>query len=171
MAIPTRTVQGKILAPDGSGQAGGTLEIKLSFEGQVTDDSSGDEHSIGGEVVAVIASGDGSVNFDLVPNDQIQPSGSRYRVRFRMPDGYWWDEYWNLPSGSAIDIGAIVRDPAPRPDVLPSWTFVADFPTPSSVWHGKTLIKRDPPRPDIKGTCLGDGQTPESFSWVGEGVG
>jgi hypothetical protein len=108
MAILTKNIVGKIVAPDGTGWAGGSLYISLNVSGTV--DDAGTEQVIGGTKVYIIQE-DGTVNFDLVPNDIITPADCVYVVRYFAPNGDRIAEYWRVLStdSSPLDIGDITR--------------------------------------------------------------
>lgn len=106
MAIPQRTINGSVLLPTGAGAPGGTIKATLSSRsGKVADDVSGDGSVIGGELDAVVAD-DGTVSFNLTPNDEITPAGTYWILEFRLADGSRWKRWVTVPSGAgAIAIG------------------------------------------------------------------
>lgn len=107
MAVETTRITGKVIKPSGVAASGGRLRARLSSPGTVND--SGVTHKVGGVAFTDIGS-DGSVDFRLVPNDAIAPSGSIYSVEFQMPDGSSWQEFWNLPTApDPTEIGDIPR--------------------------------------------------------------
>jgi hypothetical protein len=110
MAIPSVTITGSLVTPDGDTPAKGTIRCRLSQPGTALD---------GGSAVRVIpfATGsvtDGVVSLSLVPNDAITPSGTFYQVSFTVTldtgRTLAWTENWQLASSpSPIDIGAVPR--------------------------------------------------------------
>ncbi len=109
MAIERRQIQGTILDPNGVGVAGGTIDFKLDIgSGTTQDDATSAAYVVGGSQHVVIGA-DGSVDFFLVPNDKIDPSGSNWVATFKLPGLDVFREKWNLPDGAVIQIGDIVR--------------------------------------------------------------
>ena len=115
MAMPTTTVQGKVILPSGDPATAGTLTLVLSEPGLVNDGAT--DHRIGGERQEEIGT-DGAVDFALVPNDQItrdgeeSPGGTIYRVDVLVTSPYRcrWSESWSVDSSpDPVDIGAITR--------------------------------------------------------------
>jgi hypothetical protein len=115
MALPTVQITGKVLTPDGRAPRSGTVTCRLSHPGSALDGVVA--HRIATEVVARTAS-DGAVDFVLVPNDVITPSGTWYLVMFSVSVGgraISWTETWQVPGDQPqLDIGAV-----PRLDVVP----------------------------------------------------
>jgi hypothetical protein len=105
MAVSVITVDGKVIGPSGVGVPGGEIRIELLPAGGSTDDG-GTQQVLGSELVVAISSA-GVVDFDLVPNDLISPSGSKYQARFRSADGRRWSKLWNVLStdGATQNIG------------------------------------------------------------------
>ncbi len=116
-AVPTITVNGKVLAPSGVAPSKGTITCTLSQSGSVLD--GGTSQQIASQASGTIAS-DGTVtNLALVPNDAITPSGTYYTCRFWavVPNGtaQSWSQTWQLASTpSPVNIGAV-----PRLNVIP----------------------------------------------------
>jgi hypothetical protein len=108
MAILTKNIVGKIVTPDGIGWAGGSLYISLNVN--CTVDDAGTEQVIGGTKVYIIQE-DGSVDFNLVPNDIMTPADSVYIVRYFAPDGSRIVEHWRVlaADSSPLDIGDVTR--------------------------------------------------------------
>lgn len=107
MAIPHRHVTGKVIVPSGDGASGGTLTIRLSNTGIVTDDSTLVDQKIFGSVKTIIGL-DGSVDFSLVPNDIITPANTYYIADFALAGGFVWREMWTIASSATpIAIGSI----------------------------------------------------------------
>jgi hypothetical protein len=110
MAVPSVTITGSLVTPDGDTPSKGTIRCRLSQPGTALD---------GGSAVRVIpfATGsvtDGVVSLSLVPNDAITPSGTFYQVSFTVTldtgRTLAWTENWQLASSpSPIDIGAVPR--------------------------------------------------------------
>lgn len=108
MAIPTVTISGTIYLADGSAAANCRLSVRLSRPGVVSDGSQ--DHRVMGAVI-VHADASGAVNLELIPNDQISPSGTHYVVDYLADDGTAWRELWDLPNTpNPTEIGDI---PAP----------------------------------------------------------
>ncbi|MDH3834761.1 MAG: hypothetical protein OES34_11490 [Nitrosopumilus sp.] len=108
MAIAVKTIDGKIVTPDGVGWAGGTIYFSLSVHGTV--DDAGTEQIVAANGVTVIQS-DGSVDFDLIPNDIITPADTVYIVKFFAPDGSRMTQHWRIltTDPSTINIGDVTR--------------------------------------------------------------
>jgi hypothetical protein len=103
----TVNVTGKVLLPDGTGAPGGTIQLRLSQPG--TTDDAGSEQVVATLQEFTIAS-DGSVNFNAVPNDAINPAGTFYHVTYTLSTGEVATESWQLASSPAtIDIGLVPR--------------------------------------------------------------
>jgi len=104
MAIATVNVIGDVLLPSGSA-AGGEIRVRISEVGSV--DDGGDERVVVGESRFPIAA-DGSVDFELIPNDIISPSGTFYVATIAGPTGVARVLGWNLASApDPVDIGSI----------------------------------------------------------------
>src|SRR6266540_2502463 len=117
MALPTVTIQGKVVAPNGAGIAKGTVTAKLSQAGSVLDGAV--SQRVASSTRVTLGSDGALPAFALVPNDAIVPSGTYYRVRVHTEDElgvpFAWEEKWQFTSSpSTIDIGAV-----PRLDVVP----------------------------------------------------
>lgn len=109
MAIPSRQIQGTILDPNGVGVNGGTIEFRLDIgSGTVQDDTTTAAYVCGGTKHIVIGT-DGTVDFNLVPNDEISPSGSNWVATYRLPGIDMFRETWNVPAGAVIQIGDVTR--------------------------------------------------------------
>lgn len=107
MAVETTRIIGKVLVPSGSPASGGKIRARLSSPGSVAD--AGTTQRVGGASTSNIGV-DGSVDFKLIPNDAITPSGSIYAIEYQMPGGDSWTEHWNLATTpDPIDIGNIPR--------------------------------------------------------------
>lgn len=169
MAVSTIIVQGKVLTPDGNGFAGGKLEIRITSPGAV--DDSGTDQIVGGRFVVVVEA-DGSVNFELIPNDTIDADyETLYRVKFTHPNHFSWIEYWTLDSGGAdpIDIGAITRETISE---ITGCILVDALPAATERLRGKFRTLRGSNNvPDITYQCLkiGPGTTTLDWSPVVEG--
>jgi hypothetical protein len=117
MAIPTVQIQGKVLTPSGAAPLSGTITAELSAPGSVLDGAS--SVRVAAKAVGRIGAGGAVAEVVLVPNDQVVPSGTSYRVTFsvRLPNGRdeRWSEVWHVASApSPVEIGAV-----PRLDVTP----------------------------------------------------
>jgi hypothetical protein len=108
MAISTKTINGKVVTPDGVGWAGGSIYYSLNVDGTV--DDAGTEQVVGATKVTIIQQ-DGTVDFDLIPNDNITPADTVYVVRFFAPDGSRMTQLWRVLSTdpSTINIGDVTR--------------------------------------------------------------
>lgn len=113
MAIETTTITGKIYLPNGQAAADVALEIQLTQVGKVED---GAQTCLISGVYRTKADSAGAVNFPLVPNSgtgAILPTGTKYRVRFTMPDGFTWSELWTVSATpDPVEIGDITREAA-----------------------------------------------------------
>jgi hypothetical protein len=91
--------------------------VRLSQAGSVLDGAT--SQRVGAEIAAALGT-DGSMpsGLALVPNDAITPSGTYYLVEFTAREQgsstKRWTEKWRVPSGAALDVGAV-----PRLDVVP----------------------------------------------------
>ena len=107
MAIVKTTITGKVLTPDGSAPTSGTIKFYLSDAG--TADDAGEEQVVSPYAEATLQA-DGSLpaSFGLVPNDRITPTGTTYRVEYRVKEGSntsTWSEDWQVAySATAVDI-------------------------------------------------------------------
>lgn len=115
MAVPTVTIQGKVILPSGDAATSGKIISELNEAGKVNDGSN--DHRAGGKIETIIES-DGSVDFTLIPNDQItldgqgSPGGGWHKVTIQIdtPYRHEMNEEWELASTpNPIDIGAIPR--------------------------------------------------------------
>jgi len=107
MPIPTVTITGKVLTPNGQGAAGGMITIRPSAPGVVRDTTGDIDQKIGGEQRIAIGV-DGSVSFTLVPNASIAPAGTTYHVQYVLQDGASWTEDWSLAAApGAQEIGDV----------------------------------------------------------------
>jgi len=105
MAYAVINVTGKILNPDGLGVAGGRMEYGLDRVGTVDD---GDTHMLLGRTVIEIGP-TGDIDIDVISNDDIVPSGSRYNVLIVARDGTTYKMAWEIPNTPASqDIGGII---------------------------------------------------------------
>lgn len=118
MAVPTVSVTGKVLTPTGAAANGGNIVFELNRPGSVIDPASSARERIGGQVVALIGT-DGTLNFNLVPNDVIyidgnqSAGGTRYnaRVNVTAPTRSSWLEVLNVKSApNPVVYGAIERE-------------------------------------------------------------
>lgn len=105
MAPVLVTVTGSVLGPDGTGIAGGSIEITLHPPGGSTPD--GATEQIVSAVMTVIIASTGAVSFTIVPNSNISPAGSKYRAAFQTPEGFRWTKEWDvdIANGASQDIG------------------------------------------------------------------
>jgi hypothetical protein len=107
MAIPQVAITGKVLTPDGVGATGGTITAALSFPGTVRDSTGNVDQRVGGTQKFAIGI-DGSVTgLTLVPNDAITPAGSFYVVTYELANGLRWTEFWQLVTGTPLEIGDV----------------------------------------------------------------
>lgn len=113
MSLTTVTINGKILTPAGTAVAG-TIFVTLSDGDRPvagTSDDGGTAQKLAAPEVVTIA-GDGSFTLALVPNDEIDPSGTVYEFVYELEDSagrhYRYHELLDLSglSGS-VDIGDI----------------------------------------------------------------
>ncbi len=110
MSIFTTNIRGTVLKPDGTPYEGGSIEFRLSVgTGTVPDDTTSDVYAVGGTVKASIGP-DGTVDFDLVPNDKITPAGSVWVATYLLPGNLRFQEFWSvLEPVDPIQIGDIIR--------------------------------------------------------------
>lgn len=126
MAVPTVSITGHVLAPDGSAPTSGHITAKLSAPGSTLDGA--ESVRVAAEVTEDLGTG-GTLSFGLVPNDAITPSGTYYLVTYivGLANGrrVQWAEKWQLTSDDlALDIGAV-----PRLDAIPGLSIAATFAT------------------------------------------
>lgn len=98
----TTTVAWTVISPSGVPATSGTVSVILSVVGAAREDIT--LLPIVARQSAAIA-GDGSVSFDLAPNETIDPAGSHYIFMFRVltPTAGTWIEHRTVPaSGSTI---------------------------------------------------------------------
>lgn len=165
MAIPKRTISGTIYRPDGTGIAGGSISIQLSHPGSVMDEATLKDERVAG-VAKVAIGADGAVEFDLVPNDEISPTGTFYRVTFRDGDGAEWSDAWEVPSGGApLAIGAV---PTKQGVALsPSFvrlSAVSSLPTAGPEWHRVMVTIQQAGGPEQGFVCVKNADG--SFGWA-----
>lgn len=108
MAIATKTIQGKIVTPDGIGWAGGTIYYKTNVPATV--DDAGTEQQIGATKIVIIDS-DGDVSFPMIPNDAMTPADTVYIVKMVSPNGDIIIQHWRVltTDPATIDIGDVTR--------------------------------------------------------------
>ncbi len=131
MAIPTVTITGTLLSPEGVGVASGTIEAEISQPISILDGAVSQRVASSGYIVlaaggALPAAGAPDA-FKLAPNAAGTPSGTYYNVKVSVTtiDGARkrWTERWQLASTpSPIDIGAVPRlDAVPGVVVSTQW--------------------------------------------------
>lgn len=103
MSVATVHVVGRIVAPDGTGVAGGTITFTLSVPGRVED--SGETGRVARAWTFPIDL-DGAVDFNLIPNDAIDPAGTWYDVTYAPTRQPVWSERVQVTTLPAeIEIG------------------------------------------------------------------
>jgi hypothetical protein len=107
MAIPTIHVTGKILLPSGLPlSVPGRLSWKLSEPGTAMDGAT--PQRVGPEGLTGIAP-NGDVDFYIVPNELIQPSGTYYSVEITLGSTKWKEAWQFAASPGSLTVGAIPR--------------------------------------------------------------
>lgn len=105
MATPLANITGKVLLPNGAAPLSGYITVELSAPGTFADSGN---HKTGGKFRVQLAS-DGSVEFDIIPNDSITPSGTHYKARRELTDEHGFvhvaEETWTVTGTGAQDIG------------------------------------------------------------------
>jgi hypothetical protein len=96
MTVAVIDVNGSLVDISGQGSRGGRIEITLVPPGGVVDDA-GTKHVVAPRKT-VYVDDNGGVNFSIVPNASITPSGSRYHVTYHMVDGSIRSSLWNIAS-------------------------------------------------------------------------
>lgn len=108
-AVETTTITETVFLPEGLQATGGKITCQISDAGTV--DDAGTSQRVGGRMETSIAS-NGTVNFTLIPNDAITPSGTYYTCTIKTtgPKRSSWTEKWSITtSPDPIDIGDITR--------------------------------------------------------------
>ena len=165
MPIPTITVQGKVITPDGAGAAGGSIEIVAVLPGAVNDDTV--DHVLG-KSFEVMIEDDGSVDFDIIPTDAIVTfSGAAevYRFTYKIGNDTWTELIGPIVEAGPdpIDIGALAR--VTSVDV-PSGGLVNVLPAAAEQYRGKFLtVLGSGIDPDRTWQCLKKAGTPTAYEW------
>ena len=164
MATEQTTIQGTIYDPTGNPVAGGEIRLQLSQPATAPDTVTSNNERVAGKETVAIGS-DGSVNFTLVPNDVMDPTGVVYIAIFELPDGTSWKEVWSIGRApDPLQIGDITRVTGPSADALiGALAAVTALPIPSASWHRKVLILTTPGEPDLAVICLSDGNG--NYGW------
>lgn len=110
MSIKQRNIIGTVLQPSGDPYGDGKIEFQLSVgNGTTPDDATSEVYVVGGKLVVDI-SDTGTVNFNLVPNDQITPAGTVWIATYKFPGGIAQREFWSVLDGAGtLEIGDVVR--------------------------------------------------------------
>ena len=172
-------VTGLVMLGNGQPAAGGDLVIELS-ETAIWDDGSSPKEKTGGRFITPIAA-DGSVSFNLKPQDELyvdgQASSTFWRFDYTMRDAqgaiHFKSEHITLTSSpssqnlsdltvvSAVNnIGRLARD-----------TIVTALPTASDKLRGVRVILIADSTEDIVYQCLGDAQATPAYDWAVLAVG
>ena len=164
MAIETTTISGNVYDANGVLATGGTIRCQLSHPGIARDLSNSKDEVIAGVITTSIAS-NGAVSFALVPNDAITPVGTVYLVKFQLPNGYSWTEYWSVATApDPVEIGDVLRVDAPSlAELVADVPSVVSLPAASSQWLRRVLIESPGgANPQSTWICLldDDGVTP-----------
>lgn len=164
MAVTLVAVSGKVLLPDGTGTPGGTLVITLSKEGSVEDAGTGTQRVAAVKTVTI--GSDGSVSFNVVPNDTITPSGTIYRADYKLPSGVSWSEYWDIASSpSSLEIGDIPLAAAAVSGREASIPSVSTLPAAGSTYRGRIMyLTGGAGGEDIAYVCLKTSS--DTYDWV-----
>ena len=167
MPVPTRTIQGKVLLPSGAAVQGGSIVCLLSEDGSVLDGST--SHKATRKMTVAVGT-DGTVNFSLIPNDAITPTGTFYAVTGKLPNGDEWKDFWDIPSGATpLDIGAV---PAYSPPAAPPGGAVTVLPAASAFWDGRVLrVNPTDGSPSHLAVCLPNGAGGYNWSIYATGGG
>lgn len=103
MAVATRTVTGKFLAPDGTPAVG---ELEFTPSNTLVYDTDGNVYIVTGQTVILDANGAFSTTLMVTDDVNVEPNGWLWYVDERIPNGKSW--YMELPtSGSPLDISTI----------------------------------------------------------------
>jgi hypothetical protein len=164
MALPSVTITGSLVTPDGDSPVKGTIRCRLSQPGTAVD---------GGSAVRVIpyAAGsvtNGAVNLSLVPNEAITPVGTFYQVSFNvaLSSGRTlaWTENWQLASSpSTIDIGSVPRIDEEPGAVAEATELRAEIAQSLAVAQGYA-------NDAVTGALAGTGAVPQTWAFTGDGV-
>jgi hypothetical protein len=108
MAVPTKTISGKIYYPDATPWVGGTIYHRLNVPGTI--DDSGTEQQLGGTKIVIVGQ-DGSVSFPLVPNNVVTPADTVHIIKMISPAGDVIVQHWRVltTDPATIDIGDVTR--------------------------------------------------------------
>lgn len=170
MAITKIAVAGTVYLPSGQPAAGGTITLELTQAGSITVD--GNQQVIGSRFPVPIGL-DGTVSFDLVPNNLVSiPIGAVYYRAIFAVGGVQWTEFWDLSSSgpNPIDLGEIVRvDTGSIGGVGPNKLTLAGigsaWPTASLNYKDQVWVRRSPGEATEVGVCVDDGLDPPSWRW------
>jgi len=169
MAATTTTITGAIVTPSGVGISGGKIEISLSAHG--TTDDGGSEQVVLRSLTVPIAL-DGTVNFDLIPNDAITPGGSFYRFKFVSPSGRSWITDYQPASIAGYAIGDLPLYVEPAVPAAQQLVVAeeADLPTASAAYR-RTMayVEAATGQQDEIFFCMKNAS--EGYSWVSIAVG
>lgn len=169
MSIFQRNIVGTVLKPDGTPVGGGQIEFTLSTgTGTVPDDTTSDVYAVGGPVSIPIGV-DGTVDFNLVPNDKITPAGTVWSAKFTLAGHFVYVEQWSvIDSGSPIQIGDVVRSNAGA--IVGGQAFLivgtfTDLPTPSAAIRGtRGYVTNGTLVADVEYVCMKDDL--DAYDWV-----
>lgn len=114
-AVPTVTISGQVITPDGQAAVAGSITVRLSAPGSVVVD--GAAARVASEVTKTLSVGGAVSGLSLVPNDLVLPGGTfyvaAYSVTARNGRRAAWVENWQLASApTTLDIGAVPRKAA-----------------------------------------------------------
>lgn len=169
MSIFQRNIVGTLLDPSGVGIKGGKIEFALSTgSGTTPDDATSSVYVVGG-IASIPVGDDGTVNFNLVPNDKITPSGTVWVATFHFPGNVHIQEFWSVvDDGSPIQIGDVIRSNAGAIAGSQAFLIVGDFadlPTPTASLRGtRGYVTNETLVADVEYVCMKDDL--DAYNWV-----
>jgi hypothetical protein len=119
-AVPTVHVTGSVVTPSGAAPSAGSIRCSITPLGPpahqttsatVLDPATGAWSAVGAYAPFAIGS-DGTVAFDIIPNDLLTPAGTTYSCVYTTTVAarvVTWSEKWRVPAGNPLTIGQIAR--------------------------------------------------------------
>ena len=107
--VPITTVEGDVYIPGGAKATSGIVQAELSNPGVV--EVNGVGQMVVGRVAVQVQS-DGSISLPLIPNDEILPAGTFYRVAIQVEkplDVRYWEMWVVASTPDPVSIGAVSR--------------------------------------------------------------